>query len=65
MVDEPAKGHLPLDEQIMNLTDMESDIQSTAKLPDISSDTDVDVDDLTAEGQSVFLHVIRCVPSDG
>lgn len=49
MVDEPAKGHLPLDEQIMNLTDMESDIQSTAKLPDISSDTDVDVDDLTAE----------------
>ncbi|XP_069831315.1 polyhomeotic-like protein 3 isoform X2 [Dendropsophus ebraccatus] len=47
LVDEPAKGHLLLDEQTTNLTDMESDIQSTAKLPDNS--TDSDVDDLTAE----------------
>ncbi|KAM4041280.1 polyhomeotic-like protein 3 isoform 2-T3 [Anomaloglossus baeobatrachus] len=47
MVDELTKGQLPLDEQMMNLTDMESDIQSTAKLPDNS--TDSDVDDLTAD----------------
>ncbi|XP_056421135.1 polyhomeotic-like protein 3 isoform X3 [Hyla sarda] len=51
LVDEPAKGNLPLDEQTMNLTDMESDIQSTAKLPDNS--TDSDVDDLTAEAEGV------------
>ncbi|XP_068137090.1 polyhomeotic-like protein 3 isoform X2 [Hyperolius riggenbachi] len=47
MVDEPAKGQLPLDEQIMIITDMESDLQSTAKLPDNSTDTEVD--ELTAE----------------
>ncbi|XP_071998939.1 polyhomeotic-like protein 3 isoform X2 [Engystomops pustulosus] len=47
LVDEPDKGHLPLDEQVVNHTDMESEIQSTAKLPDNSTDTDVD--DLTAE----------------
>lgn len=47
-MEEPAKGQLPLDEQIMNMADMESDIQSTAKLPDNSTDTEVE--DLTAEG---------------
>ncbi|XP_073482280.1 polyhomeotic-like protein 3 isoform X3 [Aquarana catesbeiana] len=47
LVEEPAKGQLPLDEQIMNMADMESDIQSTAKLPDNSTDTEVE--DLTAE----------------
>ncbi|XP_073530973.1 polyhomeotic-like protein 3 isoform X3 [Phyllobates terribilis] len=51
LVDELAKGQLTLDEQMMNLTDMESDIQSTAKLPDNS--TDSDVDDLTAEAEGV------------
>ncbi|XP_018409266.1 PREDICTED: polyhomeotic-like protein 3 [Nanorana parkeri] len=47
MVKEPAKGQLPMDEQIMNMADMETDIQSTAKLPDNSTDTELD--DLTAE----------------
>ncbi|KAM5163145.1 polyhomeotic-like protein 3 [Mantella aurantiaca] len=47
LVEEPAKGQLPLDEQIMTMADMESDIQSTAKLPDNSTDTEVE--DLTAE----------------
>ncbi|XP_073435000.1 polyhomeotic-like protein 3 isoform X10 [Dendrobates tinctorius] len=51
LVDELAKGQLTLDEQMMNLTDMESDIPSTAKLPDNS--TDSDVDDLTAEAEGV------------
>ncbi|KAM3930773.1 polyhomeotic-like protein 3 isoform 2-T4 [Leptodactylus fuscus] len=60
LVDEPAKGHLPLDEQIMNITDMESDIQSTAKLPDNSSDTDVD--DLTAEegADELECEILQC-----
>ncbi|XP_069583443.1 polyhomeotic-like protein 3 isoform X1 [Ranitomeya imitator] len=51
LVDELDKGQVTLDEQMMNLTDMESDIQSTAKLPDNS--TDSDVDDITAEAEGV------------
>ncbi|XP_075717705.1 polyhomeotic-like protein 3 [Rhinoderma darwinii] len=60
MVDETAKGHLLLDEQFMNLTDMESDIQSTAKLPDNSTDTDVD--DLTAEEgvEELECEILEC-----
>ncbi|XP_044146695.1 polyhomeotic-like protein 3 isoform X1 [Bufo gargarizans] len=60
LIDEPAKGHLPHDEQIMNLTDMESDVQSPAKLPDNSTDTDVD--DLTAEEgvYEVECEILEC-----
>ncbi|KAM4771713.1 polyhomeotic-like protein 3 isoform 2-T2 [Rhinophrynus dorsalis] len=47
LVDKPVKGQAPLDEHILNIADMESDIQSTAKLPDNSTDTDME--DLTAE----------------
>ncbi|KAG9494099.1 hypothetical protein GDO78_001769 [Eleutherodactylus coqui] len=57
LIDKADKGHLPLDEQSMNLTDMESDIQSTAKLPDNSTDTDVD--DLTAE-EGVDVDELEC-----
>ncbi|XP_072264187.1 polyhomeotic-like protein 3 isoform X3 [Pyxicephalus adspersus] len=53
LVEEPAKGQLPLDEQIMDIADMESDIQSTAKLPDNSELEDTEVEDLTAEAEGV------------
>ncbi|XP_063772285.1 polyhomeotic-like protein 3 isoform X3 [Pseudophryne corroboree] len=47
LVEEPSKEQSPVDEQVMNLTDIESDVQSTAKLPDNSTDTDVE--ELTGE----------------
>ncbi|XP_018119198.1 polyhomeotic-like protein 3 isoform X2 [Xenopus laevis] len=47
LAEKAVKPLSPLDEGNMNIADMESDIQSSAKLPDNSTDTDME--DLTAE----------------
>ncbi|KAE8603965.1 hypothetical protein XENTR_v10014523 [Xenopus tropicalis] len=47
LVEQAVKPLSPLDEGNLNIADMKSDIQSSAKLPDNSTDTDME--DLTAE----------------
>ncbi|KAM8954367.1 polyhomeotic-like protein 3 isoform 2-T2 [Pelodytes ibericus] len=51
LIEEPCKGQPPPEEHIMNITEIEPEIQSTAKLPDISTDTDME--DLTAEAEGI------------
>ncbi|XP_053316816.1 polyhomeotic-like protein 3 [Spea bombifrons] len=47
LVEETCKGQTPPDENIMNIADMEPENQSMAKLPDNTTDTDME--DLTTE----------------
>ncbi|KAM4694045.1 polyhomeotic-like protein 3 [Discoglossus pictus] len=47
LVDQPLKGQSLLDEPIMTMTGLESEMENTAKIPDNSTDTDME--DLTAE----------------
>ncbi|KAM9317474.1 polyhomeotic-like protein 3 [Gastrophryne carolinensis] len=59
LVEETDKGQLSLDEQIMNITEMESNFQSPAKLPENSTDTELE-DFNAEEGAELECEVLEC-----
>ncbi|XP_075426942.1 polyhomeotic-like protein 3 isoform X7 [Ascaphus truei] len=60
LVEQPVKGQPAVGEQIMSAPGMESEIQNTAKLPENSTDTDME--DLTAEegADDVLPELLEC-----
>ncbi|MEE6508725.1 hypothetical protein FKM82_022694 [Ascaphus truei] len=60
LVEQPVKGQPAVGEQIISAPGMESEIQNTAKLPENSTDTDME--DLTAEegADDVLSELLEC-----